>query len=196
MRSTLARSACPSACNAGGVLGIDGQDLGAGSPRRGHEQLAGRHQAFLVGQRDAAPLTHGGERRRQAGSADDRRNDAVGRARRPPRSAPRARRQPRCPCRRARRRGPCRALDRRSRPARRRCCLAAAASWSALLLRGQRHDPEPVAIAADQIERAGADRAGGAEHADTLRRAGPDTWPCCLPQAGEPATMAVVSMTC
>ncbi len=61
------------------MLAVDGEQLGAGVGDGGHEHLAGRDEAFLVGERQAASLARRLEGRLEAGSADDRRHDAVGR---------------------------------------------------------------------------------------------------------------------
>ncbi len=61
------------------MLAVDGQQLGAGIGHRGHENFAGRDEAFLVGEREPASLPRGLEGRLEAGRADDRRHHAVGR---------------------------------------------------------------------------------------------------------------------
>ncbi len=63
------------------VLGIDRQQHGAAARDLGHQQRAGADQAFLGGERDHRAAAHRGERRAEAGRADDRRHHPVGRPR-------------------------------------------------------------------------------------------------------------------
>ncbi len=49
-----------------GVLGVDGDDLGAGGLGQRHHQLAPHHQALLVGQREIDPLSERGHGRPEA----------------------------------------------------------------------------------------------------------------------------------
>ncbi len=61
------------------MLAVDGEQLGSRVGHGGHENLAGGDEAFLVGERQTAALAGGLEGRLEAGGADDRRHDAVGR---------------------------------------------------------------------------------------------------------------------
>ena len=63
---------------AGGVLAVDGQQLGAGIGDGGHEHVAGGDEALLVGQGDPPPLACRFEGRLEPGGADDGRHDAIG----------------------------------------------------------------------------------------------------------------------
>ena len=53
------------------VLAVDRHDRGAGVASGVHQQLAGEHQRFLVGEQDALAGAHCGERGRQPGGTDD-----------------------------------------------------------------------------------------------------------------------------
>ena len=57
---------------------FDGKQRGLGARHLGHEDVARRDQAFLVGKRGERALPHGLERRLQPRRADDRRHDPVG----------------------------------------------------------------------------------------------------------------------
>ena len=61
----------------GRVLGIDRHDLRAAFPGAAHDDVARAHERLLIGQRDAAALFNGRERRPQADRAGHRRDDGV-----------------------------------------------------------------------------------------------------------------------
>jgi hypothetical protein len=60
------------------VLAVDRQQGRAVLAHGVHEQLAGHHQRFLVGQQDLLAGAGGGQGRRQAGGADDGGHHGVG----------------------------------------------------------------------------------------------------------------------
>ena len=60
------------------MLRVDGKQRGLVAGDLAHEDASGRDEAFLVGERGAGALPHGGERRLEAGGADDRRHHPIG----------------------------------------------------------------------------------------------------------------------
>ena len=75
----LAQLALPAgqALEDGRVLGIDRHDLRAAFPGAAHDDVARAHERLLIGQRDAAALFNGRERRPQADRAGHCRDDGV-----------------------------------------------------------------------------------------------------------------------
>ena len=61
-----------------GVLGVHRDQPGAGRLAESRDQLAADHERLLVGQRDVDALAEGDDRRAQAGRADDRVEHEVG----------------------------------------------------------------------------------------------------------------------
>ena len=60
------------------VFAVHRQQRGAAVPHEVHHQRTGADKAFLVGECDDGTAARGGERRLQAGGADDRGHDPVG----------------------------------------------------------------------------------------------------------------------
>ena len=57
------------------VFAVDRDDFGAGAVHLIHEQLAGHHQRFLIGEQHSLGRAHCGQGRQEAGGADDGRHD-------------------------------------------------------------------------------------------------------------------------
>ena len=146
------------------MLGIGRQDAGAGFRRALHEEIAGADQAFLVGERDRGAAIDRGERRFQTGRAADGGHHPIRRTRRrfddgalagaafDPRAGQRLFQL-----------GEARGIGDRRKP---RAELPRELGQRLHIgIRGQRLDPVAVARAPQQIHRAVADRAGGAEDA-------------------------------
>ena len=150
------------------VFGIHRQQARAGLARRRHHRVAGAHQRLLVGQRDRAAGRNGGVGRRQAGGADDRRDDQIGRFER----------------RRDHRLGPRRGFDRAAGEAGFQLGVTVGVGESgetraeragdagergSVAAGGDRRDGEPAGRFADHLRARTADRAGRAENHQPLR---------------------------
>ncbi len=59
------------------MFAVDRQQRGAMTAHRLHEQVAGHHQRFLVRQQHALAVARRGQRRQQAGRADNGRHDVL-----------------------------------------------------------------------------------------------------------------------
>ena len=152
------------------VLGIDRQHARAVGSSRTHEHSAGADEALLVGERNGRAPLGGGERGLQPDRAADRSHHPVGRPLRRLRSAPPRRWPPRCrspPARPSTRHRPAGSATAAKRAPRSRASLASAV---ALRLRGHRFDPIAAVAALEQIDGAGADRAGRAQAASRCDR--------------------------
>ena len=151
------------------VLGVYGQQRHAPGARSGGHEAPGHHQRFLVGQGHRAPGLDGRHRRQQADAAHERREHDVGvdvtrEGHEPvdPRQqlGPRRRQQPR-------QRVHGRRLQQRHR--RRRVLPAQVGDQLGVgAARGHAGHRELLGEAGDELERAQADRAGGAEQRDAL----------------------------
>ncbi len=147
------------------MLGIGRQDAGAGLRRTLHEEIAGADQAFLVGKRYRRTAIDGGKRRLQAGRTADGCHHPVGGTRgrlddRAFTGAAFGTRTGKCGLQFAKTGG---IGDRRKARAELFCQFCKSVDVG---VRGQRLDLVAVAGAAQQIHRAVADRAGGAQHRD------------------------------
>ena len=147
------------------VLAIDRQHGGAGDGRAPHEQAAGANQTFLVGERDGRAAFDRGQRRLQSDRAADRRHQPIGRTLRGFEQTALARRRLDAAAgqgvlqivvsRRIGDHGESRADLAGDFRQRRRVAPGA-----------DRLDAITLRRALDQIDGAGADRAGGAENGD------------------------------
>ena len=153
------------------VLGIDRQKQGAAAFDLGHQQRAGADQAFLGGERHHRAPAHRSEGRAEAGGADDRRHDPLGRAAgrlaqtvaaRGDRNVAAGERllEPQVARGVADHRQPCAVSPRRG------------GQPLGIAVRGQRLDPITLRRARDQIEGAAADRARGAQNRHATPRQG------------------------
>ena len=75
---SLGRGTGEEALPEGGVFGVDGEELAAGAPGEGDDEVAGGDEGFFVGERDVVSAIDGGEGGGQACDADDGGDDEVG----------------------------------------------------------------------------------------------------------------------
>ena len=150
------------------MLRVDRKQRGLVAGDLAHEDASGRDEAFLVGERGAGALPHGGERRLEACRAYDRSHHPIGRAA--------CGIDQRVCSRRSLDAGagkPCAKIgiatligdDRKLGPV----LHGEFGETRGVAAAGQGHHRVRRWIAADEIERVLADRAGGAEHGDAAR---------------------------
>jgi len=154
------------------LFGTDtlGRDVAAGITHGAHEQRAGHHQRFLVGEEQLLPAIRRGDRRPQPSRPDDRRNNAVDCRKR--RELDQAVFSGEDPAAHPRRREPL-AQQRRARGVSHAGVIGPVppAQFRELIdlaVRGQRCNPKASGMAGDHIEGARTDRARGPQHGYVL----------------------------
>ena len=151
----------------GGVLAVDGQDLGSRGARQFHQELAGHDQGLLVGQGEILAALEDAPRGFHAGRTDDPVNGQVelgltGHFAQCLRAG--AQRHP-LGQRLAQRIGRGRIRDRHDRGSKFASLLGERLPGSA---GGERPHAQPVGVIAHDVERLGPDRAGAAEEGEGL----------------------------